>query len=209
MDNAFLSNLSQILLLINIVLFLRGFSKFEKPLKFFTVYLIVMFIIEMIVSYFNYLGLNNLFLSHFYFVFQFIILSFFYNSLYKNKWQKKILRVCFIGSMLILCIQYFYDPSLFYKFNLLEIFITSFLIIIYASFHFYNLLSEEKHLYFINTGILIYIFSSTIVFFMGNLLAFFKIKGSENIYMLNSLMYVVFQLLILYEWKISIYKSKI
>ena len=76
------------------------------------------------------------------------------------------------------------------------------LLIVYATFHLYNLLNEKKEFYYITTGLLIYLFGSTIVFLVANLLISLKSKFLfEQIYNLNVYLYVVYQLFILYDLK--------
>ena len=100
-------------------------------------------------------------------------------------------------------VQYGFHSDLFYKFNLFEIFITSLPLIIYATFHLYNLLNEEKEFYYINIGLLIYLFGSTIVFLSANLLITLDSGRSFGmIYSLNVYLYIVYQLFILYDLKI-------
>lgn len=96
--------------------------------------------------------------------------------------------------------QYALDWQLFYRFNLLEIFITSLPLIIYATFHLYNLLNQIKEFYYITIGLLIYLFGSTIVFLSSNLL----ISLNSNlpfkiIYSLNVYLYIGYQLFILFD----------
>ncbi len=108
---------------------------------------------------------NNLWLSHFYFIGQFILLSGFYNQILKrNGLQTKIVRASLVVVLLILGVQFAYDNTLFFRFNLLEIVITSIVLVVLASFHFYNLLNEKKEFYYVNMGVLIYLLGSTILF---------------------------------------------
>ncbi|WP_264544758.1 MULTISPECIES: hypothetical protein [Flavobacterium] len=93
------------------------------------------------------------------------------------------------------------------KFNLFEIFITSFLIVTYATFHLYNLLNEEKEFYYVNLGILIYLFGSTVLFLGGNLAAMLSSKYNDVPWILNAFLYIIYQLFILYEWKKSFSKK--
>lgn len=145
---------------------------------------------------------ENLFLSHFYFVLQFLLLSFFYYYLMKESFQRKTILIVLIVCLLLLVIQYSLDWSLFFKFSLFEIFITSLPLITYATFHLYNLLSEKKQFYYITIGLLIYLFGSTIVFLTANLLISLKSRiAFEQIYNLNVYLYVVYQLFILYDLK--------
>lgn len=145
---------------------------------------------------------TNLFMSHFYFVLQFLILSFFYYSLMKENIQKKTIMFLNVCCSLLLMIQYLITPKLFYTFNLFEIFITSLPLIIYSTFHLYNLLNEKKRFYYINIGLLIYLFGSTIVFLTSNLLLSLKTYDSfDFIYSLNVYLYVIYQLFILFDLK--------
>ncbi len=100
----------------------------------------------------------------------------------------------------VLFVQYSIDWSHFNRFNLLEIFITSLPLIVYATFHLYNLLNEKKEFYYINIGLLIYLFGSTIVFLTCNLLISLDSRTPfRYIFDLNIYLYVVYQLFILYE----------
>lgn len=162
--------------------------------------MLVIAIIQLTTRYFSRNGMNNLFMSHFYFVLQFVILSFFYKTILPVNAQKKGVLTGLIVCLSILSIQYYYNPSLFYTFNLLEIFITSFLILIYAMFHFYNILNESKEYYYLNTGIFIYIFGSTVLFLSGDILSTIDKSYGKIIYTLNGLLYIVYQIYIFIEW---------
>ncbi|MEO8235630.1 MAG: hypothetical protein ABI549_09475 [Flavobacterium sp.] len=98
-------------------------------------------------------------------------------------------------------IQYIVDPNSFFEFNLFEIFITSFPIIIYSTFFLYNSLNEKKDFYYINLGILIYLFGSTVLFLVGNLVAKLDNNLNDIPWILNSVLYIIYQLFILVEWK--------
>ncbi|MCL9807195.1 hypothetical protein NAT51_16800 [Flavobacterium amniphilum] len=202
------ANLGYIILLINTVIFLMGFSKWGKAYKIFAFYLFVMFLIQITVGTLQYMRIDNLFLSHFYFILQFILLSFFYLNLGLNGVQKKIIQLGFVFCLLTLSVQYALDFSLFLKFNLFEIFITSFLIILYGTFQLYNLLNEKKEFYYINLGILIYLFGSTVLFLVGNLATKMATEFNDIPWILNALLYVVYQIFILYEWKKSFSGTK-
>ncbi len=154
-------------------------------------------------------GINNLFLSHFYFGLQYVFLSFFFLSILTNDFQKKVVKFMLAFCLILFSIQYTIKPELFFKFNMLEIFVTSILVIIYATFHLYNLLNERKKYYFITIGILIYLFGSTSVFLVGNLSILLSTKYEfASVWYLNVYLYVIYQLIIMYEWKVSFYKPK-
>lgn len=193
-------NIGYFILFINCVLLLKGFSTNGKPFRIFAVYSVAMFVVQIASHIMVKMHMTNLFLSHFYFGLQFLILSFFYYSLLKESVQRKVIVVLLILCLSLLTVQYSLDWNLFFKFNLFEIFITSLPLIIYGTFHLYNLLNEKKEFYYINIGLLIYLFGSTIVFLTANLLLSLKTFDSfEIIYSLNVYLYVVYQLFILYD----------
>ncbi|MES2805969.1 MAG: hypothetical protein V4652_10440 [Bacteroidota bacterium] len=204
-----LVNIGYLILFFNLILFIKGFANQGKAYKIFTWYLGVVFTIQIISNIFMRMNTNNLFLSHFYFIGQFILLSFFYITVLKEEFQKKLVKAGLVIGLLALSIQYAYDTSLFFKFNLFEIFITSFLLIIYATIHFYNMLNEKKEFYYVNVGLLIYLLGSTILFLVGNLTAVLSPKMSLFTWILNALLIIINQFFILIEWKKSFYKKEI
>ncbi|MBF4506890.1 hypothetical protein IRZ83_09420 [Flavobacterium sp. JLP] len=206
--HSFLVNLGYVLLALNFILYAVKFPKKDPAYKIFTVYILVMIGVQLSAKICMLMHASNLFLSHLYFIGQFIMLSFFYLKLVKDQFQKKAIKIGFVLVLLTLAIQYEIKPELFLKFNLYEIFITSFLLIIYATFHFYNMLEERRTFYFINMGILLYLFGSTILFLVGNLTVKFSKDFNMVTWLLNAILYVIYQLFILYEWKVSFYKNK-
>lgn len=202
--NQILAYIGYFFLLVNFILFVRNYSKQSKAYKVFTFYLGLIVGIQIFSEILIQQKTNNLFLSHFYFVGQFILLSFFYFSLLgKVQVQRKIIKGGLVLGILILAVQYYIDPSLFFKFNLVEIFITSFVLIIFSTFHFYNLLNEKKEFYYINIGILMYLFGSTVLFFVGNLMASLSPVINKIPWIMNSVLYIIYQIFISIEW----YKS--
>lgn len=199
-----LAYLGNFLLFVNVLQFFKGFSKNGKAFKIFAFYLILMFFTQISVSTLKLLSINNLFLSHFYFIIQFIMLSCFYLNLNMNDLQKRIIKISLFFCIALLVIQYTLDAEQFFKFNLFEIFITSFLIIIYAVFYLYNLLDQkEKKFYYINLGIIIYLFGSTVLFLAGDLLTLYALRLEISIWVLNALLFIIYQILIFVEWKKS------
>jgi hypothetical protein len=194
---------------LNFVVFAMCFSNQGKAYRIFTVYIAVIGVIQIASRVLSSLGMGNLFLSHFYFIVQFIILSFFYLELLKEKYQRKIIKLALILVLSFLGIQYAINPKLFFEFNLFEIFITSFSIIIFSAFHFYNMLNEKKEFYYINMGILLYLFGSTILFLVGNLTVTLSREFTKIPWILNALFYVFYQLFVLFEWKKSFSKKEL
>jgi hypothetical protein len=206
---------TKILLFINTALYTYSFFKHKKSkaVKYFVFYLITSLSISIgsnlivdIQRMFDF-ELNNLYLSHFFFVFQFIFLSLFYRQLFNEK-QKKYLNTISVLVFLVLIIQYTLNVTLFSKFNLLEILITSFPLVLYSIFHLYNSLSKPGKFMYINAGILIYLSISTLIFILGNLINAVDRALSVDIWFLNRVFYVGYLILILIEWKKSLWKMK-
>jgi hypothetical protein len=197
-----------LLLGINFILFaIKLNKKRPRSVYIFTFYLLVMIVIQFFTNYLSNIGQNNLYLSHYYFIFQFILLSLFYLEIINNSYQRKIIKIAIPFCLVVLGIQYFFNNDLYEKFNLLEIFITSFLIIIFSMFHFYNILNEKKRYYYLNTGILLYLFGSTVLFMSGNLISRLDLALSKIVWILNLLLYIVYQIFILLEWREIFYKK--
>lgn len=203
--NSFFLYAGFILIFINTVLFLIGYKQNKKAIayKFFTVYLMISFVISIAAFILAKQHIPNLYLSHAYFIGQFVLLSFFYWSLFNLK-QKPYVLITMMLVIVLLAIQYALKPHLIDMFNLFEIFVTSLPLVVYAIVHLYNSLNKSNNYLIINAGILIYITSSTLIFILGNFLSNADMSDAvRNIYMINKILYVVYLTLILIQWKTS------
>jgi len=193
-----------ILIFVSVIIYLVGYKQNKKATayKVFTLYLVVSFIISTTAFILAKQKIGNLYLSHAYFIFQFILLSLFYRLIFKSN-QKKYVFIVIVLVCLILAIQYAYQPNLFFHFNLFEIFITSFPLVVYATIHLYNSLNQTNDYLIINSGILIYITCSTLIFILGNYISYEDMNADvkRNIYLINKILYVVYLILILLQWK--------
>lgn len=204
-----LTNIGNILLFLNLVLFAKCFLSQGKAFSIFTFYLVLMFVIQISSNIMSKLNINNLYLSHFYFIGQFIVLGLFYGTIFKTQKLKKNILLLGLMGLAVILVQYIFDPSQFFKFNLFEISITSLLVLIFAVIHLYNMLTEKKEFYYINWGIIIYLSGSTILFIAGNLVVTFNREYTIWPWILNSFLYIIYQLFITYEWYKSFSKRTI
>lgn len=202
LDNI-IDGIGLIILSINSLVFLSKVQSFnnKKSYLLFTGYLIVTLIIQVWSFYLAFDGgRNNLFLSHYYFILQFVLLSFFYESLFQ-KHQKKYVYTILVIVLSVLAIRFIKMPSIYERFDLLEIFLCSIPLVIYSIVHLYNSLNSSRGYLFINGGILMYLSTSTLIFILGNYLSTLDInEGIREIWMINSFLYFVFLILIFIEW---------
>ncbi|AXO80486.1 hypothetical protein DZC78_08855 [Olleya aquimaris] len=196
------------ILFINAILFFKSYtSKKSMAFKYFSIYLGTSLIIVVITSTLSFFSKDNLYLSHFYFIGQFILLSLFYKELF-NSTQKKIVNTILILVLLTLSIQYANKPNLFFKFFVFEIFITSFPIVIYSIIHLYNSISKKGAFIYINAGILIYLTTSTLIFILGDYLSEYNNTTIKKIWLVNKVLYLLYLILIFVEWKTTLSMDK-
>lgn len=205
----FFEYLGILLLLVNTVLYLKSYSNYKDTiaLKYFSWYLLGICAIQVIGIVFAHYRINNLYLSHLYFWTQLIMLAVFYRNLFEQN-QKKYISIVIGSVSIILIIQYLIKPHLFFKFNTLEIFITTFPLVVFSMIHLYNSLSKKGKFMYINAGILIYLTTSTLIYILGNYLASYKSDLITHIWFLNKVLYVIYMSLILIEWKTNILPLK-
>lgn len=152
-------------------------------------------------------GKTNLVVVNIFFIGQMILLGMFYNSLTLVKSQKIFIKISLAIALLVLAIQFSMNPNEFIKFNLFEITLTNLLIVVFALFHFYNMLTETKSYYYISIGVVFYLLASTVLYLIGNL----SVELSDDLklltWILNSFLVLCFQFFILFDW-IKSFSSK-
>ena len=197
------------LLFINSVLFFSYRKDRDIVYKYIMYYLMIQFVVELCCNVIGILYPNeNFFLSHYYFVIQFIMLSLFFHQVFKNKLLKKIAHINLAIVLLILSFQYYKTPSLYWKFNNFEIGVTSILLIFYSIVYFYENLKESYKYHFFCFGLTFYLMSSCLIFLSGNTqLVFMNEPVYLDIWIFNSLFFILFQILIYKEWKFLVKKS--
>ena len=198
-----LSVFSLFLLLINSVLFLSKVKKTNnQTYKYVSIYLIVLFFVELFCNTIGYLyPAQNLYLSHFYFNAQFILLSIVFYRLFSNPKLKKLVVINYAVVTLIIVGMYVFNNELFWKFNLFEIAATSALLIIYALIHLNNTLGTKKKYFYLTIGLILYLLCSSLIFLFGNYELVFIEDPYIDIWIFNTLFYIVYQVLIFTEWR--------
>lgn len=199
-------------LLINSICFYKTRKNKDLHYTILMVYLICLFVHELLCNIIGFCAPGtNFFLSHYYFIFQFIALSIFFRSLFANLILKRIILFFLIIVLVSLVIQYYKTPDLYWQFNLFEIGVTSALLILYAFIYLIKNFKKVKsdYLYFSN-GLIIYLTSSLSIFLTGNTdSVIFTEPFLLDFWFFNSLFYILYQSLIFKEWKTLTVKERL
>ncbi len=194
-------------LLINIILYLIGFAKNNKAYKFFVCYLTAIAIIQGFMEFYAYKGYNNHFLSNYYLLSRFLFLSLFFYYAFAEikKHVSQLIGGLSVAVVIMLIVQYIIYPELYYEFNSLGYLVTAAVLILYAVMYFYEMLSKKLPYYYTAMGIFLYMVSSAVIFASAASIVSFNDKINMYIWKLNAFLFIVYQLLILWEWRITFY----
>lgn len=191
------------------LLYFIGFFKNGKAYKIFTAYITGAFLLDFISSnLWKWFKIYNVFTFHFCDLFQFIILSYFYSYLLKTKAQLYSVYITLIVLPIFLITRYIFNPNLFFEYSLLETYLTTIPIIIYSTMHLYNGIGGKSKYYFINLGLLFYLFTSTFIFLLFKLIDVLKINEFNSaMYNINIILQYIKFGFFFYQWKL-IYFNK-
>lgn len=199
-----ISLIGLVLLLINAILFFYSRKGKDKVYLYLMLYLMIQFVVELCCNIIGILNPNeNFFLSHYYFIIQFILLSLFFSKVLMNSFLKKLVYINLFLVLVSLFFQYLETPSLYWKFNNYEIGVTSLLLILYSVFYFYENIMNTYIYHYFCVGLTFYLTSSCLIFLTGNTQLVFSTEPVYlDIWIFNSLFFILFQILIFKEWKI-------
>lgn len=180
------------------IVYAINFTRNSKAYRIFTLYLILVAIIQVAMWYYALHKWRNIFFFHFYFVGQFILMLLFYYKLLKNK---IILLILGLG-LGALSVQYVLHPTIFYDYNAYGDTITQTIIVICAIVYYYRSLTVSNPFMLINAGILLYFMTSILSFASANLLLELEMPKETKQYIghINQFLYFVFEILIFIEW---------
>ena len=206
MENKYLfsfviSLLGLFFLVFNTILFLRN-SQIKKEISnVFLIYLVTLSIIEGACHVIGILKPNsNFFISHFYFIFQFTFLSYLYHKLIGSNFISKIILFVYLIQMTILAVMYIFDPSLFWRFNEYEIIATSFILVVYAFYFIYKEMDKVHYYYNFSVGLILYLLCSVSIFLYGNLELVLIENPHIDIWIFNTIFYIIFQFMVFREY---------
>lgn len=191
------------ILCINVIIYFIGFLRNDKAYKSFSIYLFCICIIQFAMEAFASRNYNNHFLSTYYLFFQFILLSFFFYYIFGQVNQEKSNIIKYVSGIVCTCLlaQYIIDPQSYYTFNSVGFLITSVILIIYSVLYLYEMLTKKLLFYYVTIGIFIYLISSSLIFATAASIVSFKDDLYLYIWKTNAVLFIIYQLLILWEWK--------
>jgi hypothetical protein len=189
--------LGNIILALNTFLFFKSYRKKTVAFKIIAFYLLYVLIIQLRMSYLSSHHLNNLHYTHFYFIGQLVLLSFFFILEFKNKLLSNIIKIYLFIASLSLGLCYFLFPELINKHNMFEVVITSIPLTIYSFIFLVRRIdSDNKKFIYLNSGLFVYITCSTLIFVAGS----FKSDIKIFIWFFNASLYLIYQILVLVDW---------
>jgi hypothetical protein len=194
-------------LLINTIIYSIGFAQKGKAYRTFVLYLFLLFVIQALTEIFASNNINNHFIATYYLFLPFIFLSIFFYHLFSDIKTKKNLLVKYFSSAVIvgLIVQYSMFPHMYFDFNSLGLLVTTCVIIVYAVLYLFELISKKLPFHYVTIGIFIYFISSSLIFASATTIVSFNVEIGSFIWKINALLFIVYQLLILWEWKQSFY----
>lgn len=199
------------ILLINNIIYSIGFSQRDKAYRFFVVYLFSLFMIQMTTEIFAIRNINNHFIATYYLFIPFVLLSLFFFRLFKELGSWKKYMVMFSSPLLVagLAAQYLIKPNLYYEFNSVGLLVSTCVLVVYAVMYLFELISRQMAFHYVIIGIFIYYISSLLIFASATTIMSFTVEMGTFIWNINAFLFIVYQLLILWEWKQNFYLKPI
>ena len=103
--------------------------------------------------------------------------------------------------------MYVSNPSLFWKFNEYEIIATSLILVFYALYFIYKEIDKVHYYYNFSIGLILYLLCSISIFLYGNLELVLIEDPYIDIWIFNTIFYIVFQFMIFREY--AFFNSKL
>ncbi|PZR20371.1 MAG: hypothetical protein DI539_11085 [Flavobacterium psychrophilum] len=152
-------------------------------------------------------NMNNHFIATYYLFIPLILLSLFFYRLFVDidSWKKYLVMYATPLAIIGFIVQYCFFPDLYFEFNSIGLLVATCLLIIYAVMYIFELISKRLEFQYVIIGIFIYYISSLLIFVSATSIVSFNQEMSNFIWNINAFLFIVYQLLILWEWKQSYY----
>jgi hypothetical protein len=192
---------STVVLVLNAVLYSKFIISKDCAYRYLSIYLLLMAINQITGTILFELEITNIFLANTYLVAQFLTLSLFYYAIFEGKKQRKFILIALAIISTILGVQYAWTPQLFFEYNTMGVIVTSSILILYSIIYFFHYISDsELKLYLVNSGILIYLLGTILLFSIANIGLKLASDIEIALWILNAFIYLVFQIIITTQW---------
>ncbi len=203
------SDSSTLILILNAALYSKFIVSKDLAYKYFAIYLLCTAINQLTGTILFELEIPNLYLANTYLIMQFLMLSLFYYEIFKEQEKRKYILVMMFILLAVLGVQYAWTPNLFFQYNTVGVIVTSTVLISYSVIYFFHHISDkELKLYLVNSGILIYLLGTILIFSIANIGLKLAQETELALWILNAFIFLVFQIIILIQWYIDRRKKK-
>lgn len=203
------SDSSTVLLVINSILYSKHVTSKSLVYRYFSIYLILMAINQLANTILFEFEIHNIFLSNTYLIVQFFMLSLFYYEMFRVKQQRKYILIVMSVLLIILGVQYIWTPDLFWQYNPFGVITTSSVLIFYSIIYFfYHISDKQLRLYLVNSGILIYLLGTILLFSIAKVGLKLDPDIEIALWILNAIIFLVFQVIITAQWFVDRKKEK-
>ena len=202
--NTWLINLAYVSIFIlglNCLLYWTSFKIHSKSVRWFTYFISISFGIQITAEWQAHNSETNLPLLHLYTLLEFIILSIFYKKILKNEinFQKWVTFIILIIGLLIIANTYFLQPLTTFNSNAKTL--TQIIFITYAIIYYFSILNKRTTpnpiINLLNAAILLYYAGSFFIFMFSNVLLTNLEEDTQLLFWIfNSLLYLVFLLMV-------------
>ncbi|OJX39141.1 MAG: hypothetical protein BGO87_03930 [Flavobacteriia bacterium 40-80] len=178
-------------------------------LRIITLFLWLMLLIEIGSEAVRLLFNFNVPLFHIYAYSQSAILGLFYLRICHNSTQRKFIRWYILFMTLTLALVYALNPGAFMRFNLWEVVITNYLLVVASLFYLYNIISGTRSFLYIALGVLVCAALEILVFLFADFLVTLQKEDMMIIWLLHELGILFLHGMITVQWfDFFVYKRK-
>lgn len=203
--HTFITDLCYFFLLVNSILFTYSFIRnyTSKVLLYLFLYTAVMMLNQLVIGYLRSNGVNNLWLSHVYFLVQFVTISLAFRQLQTNLFIRKLNSVLLITIPVTVGAILAITPGAFKNFNIPETLLCSIPLIAYCVHHLIQAIDgNQSKLILFSIGLFVYLVSSTLVFVSAKIIVddYLGQGFITQLWIINNIIYLSYQILIVIEW---------
>ena len=203
----FLSNIAIGVATLVAILFIIAFKKLSKSLKLLAIYFIVSAIVDLL-SILPAFSNNNLFISHIFSIFEFVILTILFRYLYKKLGAKIELLYVLIPGIILFILNSIYIQSLTSYASITSA-ISSGIIVIYCIYYFYLTMDLKTYVHTKWIIAILFIYHTTLIIvnLFSNKLIEMNFEASQLVWIVRISIILILKILLLYQ-VILIYKEK-